>query len=83
MNKISKEHLKTIQEQQAQLNQILNNVGYLESQKHGLLHEIASVNQDIEEFKKILEAEYGSVNISLEDGSYTEIKKEETQETHV
>jgi len=83
MNKISEEHLKTIQEQQAQLNQILNNVGYLESQKHGLLHEIASVNQDIEEFKKILEAEYGSVNISLEDGSYTEIKKEETQETHV
>jgi hypothetical protein len=33
MNKISEEHLKTIQEQQAKLNQILNQVGYLEAQK--------------------------------------------------
>ena len=30
-----------------------------------------------EEFKKELETEYGSININLEDGTYTPIEKEE------
>ena len=34
------------------------------------------VNQEIEDFKKVLEKEYGQVNINLEDGSYTEIEEE-------
>ncbi len=42
--------------------------------KHGLLHEIAVINKDIEDFKDVLEAEYGAIDIKLEDGSYTEIK---------
>ena len=46
MNKISKEHLETIQEQQTKLNQILNQVGYLEAQKHGLLHEFGEINKN-------------------------------------
>jgi len=83
MNKISEEHLKTIQNQQGDLSKILNQVGYLESQKHALLHELASVNQEVEEFKKVLEAEYGSININVEDGSYTEVETEQKQEAHV
>jgi len=75
--KIKEEQLKKIQEQQAAVNKILNEVGYLEANKHGLLHELAGVNEGIEEFKKELEEEYGAVNISLEDGTYTEIKEEE------
>ena len=76
--KIKKEQLTKIQEQQTKLNDLLNKIGVLEANKHGLLHEIAGVNQDIEEFKQELEKEYGAVNINLEDGSYTEIEKEET-----
>lgn len=81
--KIKEEQLTTIKEQQEKINSILHQLGYLESQKHGLLHELASVNQDVEEFKKVLEEEYGAVNINLEDGTYTEIKQEEEEETPV
>ena len=75
--KIKEDQLKKIQDQQAAVTKILNEVGYLEANKHGLLHELAGVNEGIEEFKKELEEEYGAVNINLEDGTYTEIKQEE------
>ena len=74
--KIKEEELKTIQEQQAKLNELVHNIGLLESQKHGLLHEIAGVNKEIEDYKEVLEAEYGAINIDLEDGTYTEIEKD-------
>ena len=74
--KIKEEELKLIQEQQKQLNELVHNIGLLESQKHGLLHEIASANKDIEEYKTVLEKEYGAININVEDGTYTEIKED-------
>ena len=49
--KIKEDQLKKIQEQQAAVTKILNEVGYLEANKHGLLHELAGVNQQIEDFK--------------------------------
>jgi len=73
-NKITDEQLKTIQEQQQQLNNIIHEIGLLESSKHGLLHEIAEVNKDVEKVKSELEKEYGAVNINLEDGTYTPIE---------
>jgi hypothetical protein len=39
------------------------------------LHEIAGVNKEIEDYKEVLEAEYGAINIDLEDGSYTKIEE--------
>jgi len=75
--KMKEDQLKKIQEQQAAVTKILNEVGYLEANKHGLLHELAGVNQEIEDFKGELEKEYGAVNINLEDGTYTAIEKEE------
>ncbi len=75
--KIKKEQLNKIKEQQNKLNNLLNKIGILEANKHGLLHEMAGVNQDIEEFKQTLEKEYGAVNINLEDGTYTKIEQKE------
>ena len=49
-------------------------LGILETQKHGLLHDIAGANKEIEDYKEVLEAEYGAINISVEDGTYTEIE---------
>ncbi len=72
--KIKEEELKLIQEQQKKLNELVHNIGLLETQKHGLLHEIAGVNKEIEDYKEILEAEYGTININLEDGTYTKIE---------
>ena len=74
--KIKEEQLKIIQDQQEKLNELIHNIGLLESQKHGLLHEIAKVNVDVQESKQELEEEYGAININLEDGTYTKIEKD-------
>ena len=74
--KIKEEQLNKIKDQQEKLNELIHNIGLLESQKHGLLHEIAKVNVDIEEYKQELEEEYGAININLEDGTYTKIEED-------
>ena len=76
MNKITEEQLSKIQGQQKELNGILHEVAVLEAQKHGLLHQFAGVNKEVEELKSELENEYGAININVEDGTYTEIEKE-------
>lgn len=73
--KITKEQLEKIVSQQKDLNVLLTNIGVLEAQKHSLLHQVAEVNKEVEEFKTVLESEYGAININLEDGSYEEIEK--------
>jgi len=77
--KIKEEELKVIQEQQAQLNKLVNDIGVLESQKHSLLHEIGNVNKEIESFKKEIEETYGSITVDLSDGSY-KVNDEDTPE---
>ena len=77
-NKITEEELKTIQEQQTNLNKILHQVGLLEAQKHAMLHDFGKINEEVEEFKSKLEKTYGQVNINVEDGTYTVIEEEET-----
>ena len=74
--KIKEEQLKKIQDQQQQVSDYLNKLGFLESQKHALLHELAEVNKDIQDFKEVLQKEYGDVNISIEDGTYTKIEED-------
>jgi len=81
MSKIKQEHLETIIDQQTRLNKALTEVGVVEARKHAMLHEMSIVNQEVEDFKKVLEEEYGQVNINLEDGSYTKI--EELEEANV
>jgi len=75
-NKITAEELKTIKDQQTELGQVINQIGQLEANKHALLHKIAGINEGVEETKKQLEEKYGSINIDLEKGTYTEIEDE-------
>tara|TARA_B100001094_G_C18176776_1_gene798328 strand:+ start:1268 stop:1519 length:252 start_codon:yes stop_codon:yes gene_type:complete len=77
MEKVNKEELETIKVQQQKASEYLHQLGYLEAQKHMILHQVADLNQEIEEYKIMLEKEYGSININVEDGSYTKIEKEE------
>jgi predicted nucleic acid-binding Zn-ribbon protein len=70
-NKITEKQLRTIIEQQKELNSLLSNIGVLEAQKHSCLHQIADVNKRIEDFKGELQKEYGDININIQDGSYT------------
>jgi len=78
--KIKEEQLETIRKQQQDLNNILNNVGYFEAQKHGLLHQFGEKNKEIDAFKHELEQEYGAININVETGEYTVIEKEVKEE---
>ncbi len=75
--KITEEQLETIRDHQQKLSKTVTNIGFLETQKHGLLHEYAGLVEDIEKYKAELEKEYGAININIEDGSYTVIEKED------
>ena len=75
VKQITKEQLEKIVTQQKDLQTLLANIGILESQKHGFLHQLGELNKAIEEFKGELEAEYGAININIEDGSYTDVEK--------
>ena len=74
---IKKDQLEKIQGFQTDLNKLLNEVGFLEAQKTAVLSKFQEVNKETEDFKKELEEEYGSININLQDGTYTPIEKEE------
>jgi hypothetical protein len=76
MAKITEEQLKKVNEGQEELMGLVNQIGVLESQKHGLLHQVADVNKEVEEFKAELEKEYGPVNIDLKTGEYEIIESE-------
>tara|TARA_Y100000361_G_scaffold51862_1_gene45394 strand:- start:164 stop:481 length:318 start_codon:yes stop_codon:yes gene_type:complete len=79
--KITAEQLATIKQQQEDITKYLKEIGFIETQKHGLLHKYAGIVQDAEEFKTKLEEQYGGINISLEDGSYTMIDTPKPEET--
>ena len=77
MNKIEKEELEKITSQQVKMTTILNEIGYLETKKHQMLHDVSELNEVINKYKKELQDKYGEVNINLEDGTYTPIEKKE------
>ena len=76
-NKITKEELDKIVKFQNDLYQLSTDVGILEVKKHAILHEIAGVNGEQEDYKKVLEEKYGRININLEDGTFEELKENE------
>ena len=76
IKKITAEQLEKIATGQKDLQTLLTNIGVVESQKHNYLHQLADINKSVEEFKAEIEAQYGAININLQDGSYTEIVKE-------
>jgi len=78
--KIKEEQLSTIKDQQQKIKDLVTEIGLMESKKHQLLHGIAVVNQEVEDYKKVLEEEYGAININVDTGEYTKIEKKEEKE---
>ena len=74
--KIKEEQLKQVKEYYTTIDKVVFDVGIVETKKHSLLHEVARLNELLENFKKELQSEYGDVNIDMETGEYTEIEKE-------
>ena len=67
--KVTKAELDKIQQQQNKVNSILMELGYLESKKHALLHELADANVTVDGTKKELQDKYGHINIDLQTGA--------------
>ncbi len=79
--KVTEEQLSKIKQSQEDIATLLRDVGFLETQKHAILHKYAGVVQDSEDYKAELEKQYGAININLEDGSYTVIEVEDKDKT--
>ena len=75
--KITDEQLKEIQETQGKVNQLLNQIGFVEVQKSALKVEFSKANEAAEDVKKKLEEEYGPINIDLASGEYTIVEQKE------
>lgn len=75
-NQITEEQLVKIQEHQKELTTLLRDIGFIETQKHILLHKHVELNNSIEEYKTELEKEYGAINIDIGTGVYTDVVKE-------
>lgn len=81
MSKIKKEELESIVSKQNEVTGIMNNIGLLEAKKHEYLHSFAQINGELEDIKKDLEESYGQINIDLKTGEYTEVVKEDEQDS--
>ena len=75
--KITDEQLKEIQETQGKVNQLLNQIGFVEVQKSALKVEFSKANEAAEDVKRKLEEEYGPINIDLASGEYTIVEQKE------
>lgn len=77
--KITDKQLKEIQETQGKVNQLLNQIGFVEVQKSALKVEFSKANEAAEDVKKKLEEEYGPINIDLASGEYTIVEQKEEE----
>lgn len=67
--KISEEHLKELQGILNLNNNIQFNIGKLEGQKHNLLHELGMQQKKIADMQDMLEREYGTFDVNVNDGT--------------
>ncbi len=77
MSKITKDELKSLNEQEKKKAAIRNDLGVLEIQKHSLLHILAEIQIEQDKLKDSLEKSYGKINVDLKDGSYTLVEEKE------
>jgi len=70
--KIKKDELAKLQELVKSYNQHQLKLGELEVEKHGLLHSISNVQQDLQKFQEELKDSYGDVSIDINDGKVKE-----------
>jgi|TARA_R110000764_G_scaffold55028_1_gene120169 uncharacterized protein involved in outer membrane biogenesis len=72
---ITEKELEEVREQQTKIAEIKQDLGTLEMQKHEILHVLVDLNKEVNNTKKLLEEEYGRININLDNGSYTDIEE--------
>jgi hypothetical protein len=66
---ITEEELKNLQDLVNALNRVQIEIGNIESRKHGLLHQVISLQQQMQTLQKGFEELYGKVDINIADGT--------------
>ena len=66
---ITEEELKNLQDLVNALNRVQIEIGNIESRKHGLLHQVISLQQQMQTLQKGFEELYGKVDINITDGT--------------
>ena len=66
--KITSSQLEKVQKAVSDINRVQLEIGRLETQKHMLNHETIKMQDVLKEIQGELEKDYGTVNISIEDG---------------
>ena len=67
--KITPSQLEKVQKAVSDINRAQMEIGRLETQKHMLNHEVDKLQGVLKEIQDELEKDYGTVNISIEDGT--------------
>ena len=80
--KISEKHLKELQDLVNGINGIQCNVGKIEAQKHGLLHNLAVLQDKVSVMQDTLRKEYGTDDVNVVNGkiNWPEEKEEAKDE---
>jgi len=65
---ITDEQLKNVQTTVNGINRAQMEIGKLESQKHQILHQIVSIQEELGKLQAELEKEYGTVDINIQTG---------------
>jgi hypothetical protein len=76
-NKITQEQLEELQGYVGKINNVANQIGNLELQKHQLNHAGIEIQNDLRKLQTKLEEKYGKVQINIQDGTYKPIEEEE------
>ena len=67
--KVNEEELKEIQALVGNINQLTMQVGRAENQKHGFLHQLAGVNDEMMLMQEKLQKQYGTNDVNVMDGT--------------
>jgi len=67
--KVNEEELKAIQALVSNINQLTMQVGRAENQKHGFLHQLAGINDEMMLTQDKLKEQYGTNDINITDGT--------------
>ena len=83
MSKLEEKELKSLQENQGKINQVVSNFGAisiqkinLENSKESLLGELKKIEDEQIELKKELEDKYGKISVNLQSGEFEIIPEE-------
>ena len=68
-NKVNKNELKQIQMFVKKINNGTNQLGQIEIEKHGILHALNQVQNDLSIFQNELKEKYGDVKVNLQTGN--------------